>query len=72
MLLGNHRDAWIFGAADASSGTAVLMEVAKQLGEMKGKGTYLLKESLSPMLLLNKSRVVYAHHSIVLYGHKNT
>jgi len=38
VLLGNHRDAWTFGAADASSGTAALMEVAKKLGEMKQKG----------------------------------
>lgn len=41
MLLGNHRDAWTFGAADASSGTAALMEVAKKLGEMKQKGESL-------------------------------
>ena len=27
VLLGNHRDAWVFGGADPSSGTAVLMEV---------------------------------------------
>ena len=38
MLLGNHRDALVFGAADPSSGTAALMEIAKQLGEIKGKG----------------------------------
>ena len=27
VLLGNHRDAWVFGGVDPSSGTAVLMEV---------------------------------------------
>ena len=27
VLLGNHRDAWVFGGADPSSGTAVLTEV---------------------------------------------
>ena len=27
VLLGNHRDAWVFGGADPSSGTAVLAEV---------------------------------------------
>lgn len=41
MLLGNHRDAWIFGAADASSGTAALVEISKQLGEMKQKGNVM-------------------------------
>ena len=38
VLLGNHRDAWTFGAADASSGTAALMEISRKLGEMKEKG----------------------------------
>eukprot|EP00656_Telonema_subtile_P003058 TRINITY_DN11403_c0_g1_i3.p1 TRINITY_DN11403_c0_g1~~TRINITY_DN11403_c0_g1_i3.p1 ORF type:complete len:495 (-),score=116.38 TRINITY_DN11403_c0_g1_i3:226-1710(-) len=32
VLLGNHRDAWVFGAADPNSGTAALLEVAKGLG----------------------------------------
>ena len=27
VLLGNHRDAWVFGGADPNSGTAVLTEV---------------------------------------------
>jgi len=27
VLLGNHRDAWVFGGVDPSSGTAVLTEV---------------------------------------------
>lgn len=38
MLLGNHRDAWAFGAADASSGTAALIEISKKLGELKTEG----------------------------------
>ena len=33
MILGNHRDAWGYGASDPSSGTAVLMEMARVLGE---------------------------------------
>ena len=32
--MGNHRDAWGYGAADPSSGTATMMEVAKILGQM--------------------------------------
>lgn len=35
VLVGNHRDAIFFGAADASSGSATLMEVARLLGELK-------------------------------------
>lgn len=39
VLLGNHIDAWVFGAVDASSGTTVMMEIARALGEqMKNKG----------------------------------
>ena len=38
VLLGNHRDAWVFGAADPNSGTASLLEVAKGLGELVKEG----------------------------------
>ena len=37
-MLGNHRDAWVFGAADASSGTAAMMELSRVLGEQLKKG----------------------------------
>ena len=38
VMLGNHRDAWVFGAADASSGTAAMMELSRVLGEQLKKG----------------------------------
>ncbi|MBI4482691.1 MAG: M28 family metallopeptidase [Acidobacteria bacterium] len=38
VLLGNHRDAWVHGAVDPSSGTAALLEVARALGEIKSSG----------------------------------
>lgn len=28
VILGNHRDAWTFGAVDPNSGTAVLLEAS--------------------------------------------
>lgn len=34
MILGNHRDAWVYGAADPNSGTASLLEVARGLGSL--------------------------------------
>ena len=37
-MLGNHRDAWVFGAGDASSGTAAMMELSRVLGEQLKKG----------------------------------
>jgi N-acetylated-alpha-linked acidic dipeptidase len=39
VLLGNHRDAWVFGGVDPSSGTASMMELTRALGEMKKNGT---------------------------------
>ena len=36
--MGNHRDAWVFGAIDPSSGTAVQLELARALGEMLKQG----------------------------------
>ncbi|TRY80424.1 hypothetical protein TCAL_04806 [Tigriopus californicus] len=33
VLLGNHRDAWGYGAVDPSSGTAQMMEVVRILGQ---------------------------------------
>jgi len=38
VILGNHADAWVFGAADPSSGTAVMLETARALGELKRSG----------------------------------
>ena len=38
VLVGNHRDAKFFGGADASSGSATLMEIARVLGKLKGDG----------------------------------
>ena len=38
VLIGNHRDAWVYGAADPSSGTTVITEIARGLGELKKAG----------------------------------
>jgi N-acetylated-alpha-linked acidic dipeptidase len=34
VVLGNHHDAWVFGAADPGSGTAAMLEAARSLGEL--------------------------------------
>jgi N-acetylated-alpha-linked acidic dipeptidase len=39
IVLGNHRDAWVFGGVDPSSGTAALMEMTRALGKMAKAGT---------------------------------
>ena len=51
VLIGNHRDAWGFGAVDASSGTAAMMEISRGLKDLlkNGKMLYLcLHICLSP------------------------
>jgi N-acetylated-alpha-linked acidic dipeptidase len=38
VIVGNHRDAWIYGGVDPSSGSAALTELARTLGELKRAG----------------------------------
>ena len=35
VILGNHRDAWVFGAVDPSSATAPLLDIAKVIGQLR-------------------------------------
>ncbi|HET6890161.1 MAG TPA: M28 family metallopeptidase [Pyrinomonadaceae bacterium] len=38
VVLGNHRDAWVYGGVDPSSGSASLMETARAFGKLKRSG----------------------------------
>lgn len=38
VILGNHRDAWVFGGVDPSSGTASMLELTRGLGEFLRQG----------------------------------
>jgi N-acetylated-alpha-linked acidic dipeptidase len=38
ILLGNHRDAWVFGGVDPSSGSASMMELARTMGALAKDG----------------------------------
>ena len=38
VVLGNHRDAWVYGAVDPSSGTASLLEAARVIGQLARAG----------------------------------
>lgn len=38
VVLGNHRDAWTFGAVDPNSGSAAMLEVARGFGELLKQG----------------------------------
>ncbi|CUA76771.1 Glutamate carboxypeptidase 2 [Rhizoctonia solani] len=38
VILGNHRDAWVLGASDPTSGTVAMHEITKGLGELLKQG----------------------------------
>ena len=38
VIVGNHRDAWVYGGVDPSSGTTALMEMARALGLLAKHG----------------------------------
>ena len=38
IIVGNHRDAWCYGAVDPGSGTAVMLEVVRIFGELRSRG----------------------------------
>ena len=38
VVLGNHRDAWVFGAVDPNSGTTAMIELGRGLGQLMKSG----------------------------------
>ena len=38
VVVGNHRDAWVYGAVDPSSGTASMLEAVRGIGELLHQG----------------------------------
>jgi N-acetylated-alpha-linked acidic dipeptidase len=38
VVLGNHRDAWVYGAVDPNSGTAAMLETVHGIGELLKQG----------------------------------
>ena len=38
VMVGNHRDAWVFGASDPNSGTASVHEMVKGMGKLLRNG----------------------------------
>ncbi|KAL6091460.1 hypothetical protein STEG23_018295, partial [Scotinomys teguina] len=38
VILGGHRDAWVFGGIDPTTGTAVLQEIAQSFGKLMNQG----------------------------------
>ena len=59
VVLGNHRDAWVFGAVDPNSGTAVLQDVAKGIGKLRSDYGKSQVASHSYGETLDKSTIVF-------------
>jgi N-acetylated-alpha-linked acidic dipeptidase len=38
VILGNHRDAWVFGAVDPNSGSSAMLEIARSFGQLLKQG----------------------------------
>jgi N-acetylated-alpha-linked acidic dipeptidase len=38
VVMGNHRDAWVFGAVDPNSGTATMLEAGRAFGQLLKQG----------------------------------
>ena len=67
VIVGNHHDAWIYGAGDPSSGTASLLEFARGLGELMKQGyrpkrTMILAFWDAEEMLLGGSTEWVEHH----------
>ena len=41
VLIGSHRDSWVFGGVDATSAVSVKMEISRALGENKLVSPYV-------------------------------
>ncbi|XP_058492193.1 aminopeptidase NAALADL1 [Solea solea] len=46
VIYGNHRDSWVHGAIDPSSGTSVMLELSRVLGAMVKQGKWRPRRSI--------------------------
>ncbi|XP_041856202.1 aminopeptidase NAALADL1 [Melanotaenia boesemani] len=46
VMYGNHRDSWVHGAIDPSSGTSVMLEITRVLGRMVKQGKWRPRRSI--------------------------
>ncbi|KAF7649282.1 hypothetical protein LDENG_00144100 [Lucifuga dentata] len=46
VMYGNHRDSWVHGAIDPSSGTSVMLELTRVLGRMVKQGKWRPRRSI--------------------------
>ena len=74
VLLGNHRDAWTYGAVDPSSGTAALLDIARRFSVLLGLGwkprrTIILcswdAEEFGMVSNFPSSQLIFLHSNVV-------
>ncbi len=53
--MGNHRDAWVFGAIDPTSGTAVMMEVSRVLASLVKEGQWTIRFEYDLLVMSTKA-----------------
>ncbi|MBN3309437.1 NALDL protein, partial [Amia calva] len=46
VIYGNHRDSWVHGALDPSSGTAVMLEISRVMGSLVKQGRWRPRRSV--------------------------
>lgn len=46
VILGGHRDAWVFGGIDPMSGAAVVHENVRSAGRLLGKGESVMRDTV--------------------------
>ncbi|EPY75160.1 glutamate carboxypeptidase 2 [Camelus ferus] len=50
VILGGHRDSWVFGGIDPQSGAAVVHEIVRSFGKLKKEGNYTLRVDCTPLM----------------------
>ena len=45
-MIGNHRDAWVLGAIDPTSGTAAMLEISDVLSNLKRNKGWIPKRTI--------------------------
>jgi len=45
VILGGHRDSWVFGGIDPQSGAAAVHEIVRSFGKLKRRGNIMNEES---------------------------
>lgn len=54
VILGGHRDAWVFGGIDPMSGAAVTHETVRSAGRLLSKGEKMLAQHIPVYLIYVK------------------